>query len=297
VSSDLDFSKFTWKAGVEFDLAPRSLLYANVATGFKAGGFFVGTVDNTFLPEELTAYTIGSKNRFLDNRLQLNLEAFYWKYEDQQVSFIGPVQLFPGVFTAGGKTVNAGNAEFYGVEAELQFAVTPNGTFSANILYNHTSYNRLDYVAISAGGGQLRNGCPVAQVTQQGVLPPALLFNVNCAGRPALNAPEWSGTVAYEHTIELGRGLDLVLGARSRLSTSYFTDLSYLPEQEQDAYMQSDAFITLQGPGDDWSLTGFVNNIEDERILTYSVVRPVLPAVYGVFAPPRTYGVRASFNF
>jgi iron complex outermembrane receptor protein len=297
VSSDLDFSKFTWKAGLEFDLGPQSLLYANVSTGFKAGGFFVGTVDNTFLPELLTAYTVGSKNRFLDNRLQLNFEAFYWKYEDQQISFVGPVQLFPNVFTAGGKTVNAGNGEFYGVEAELQFAVTPDGTFSANVLYNHTTYNSLEYVAISAGGGPLRNGCPVAEVTQQGVLPPARLFNVNCAGRSALNAPRWSATVSYEHNFELGDGHNLVLGARSRLSSSYFTDLSYLPEQEQDAYMQSDAFITLQGPDNNWSLTGFVNNIEDKRVLTYSVVRPVLQAVYGVFAPPRTYGLRASVNF
>ena len=134
-------------------------------------------------------------------------------------------------------------------------------------------------------------------MTQQGVLPPARLFNVNCAGRSALNAPRRSATVSYEHNFELGDGHNLVLGARSRLSSSYFTDLSYLPEQEQDAYMQSDAFITLQGPDNNWSLTGFVNNIENKRILTYSVVRPVLPAVYGVFAPPRTYGLRVSVNF
>jgi iron complex outermembrane receptor protein len=72
-AGSLDFSKTTWKAGVEWDPADSVLMYANIATGFKAGGFFVAAPpNNTFLPEELTAYTIGAKSRFLDNRMQLN---------------------------------------------------------------------------------------------------------------------------------------------------------------------------------------------------------------------------------
>lgn len=59
----LCFEKFTWKAGVEWDAGPTSLVYANVATGFKTGGFFVANPpDNTFAPEKLTAYTLGAKN-------------------------------------------------------------------------------------------------------------------------------------------------------------------------------------------------------------------------------------------
>ena len=40
----------------------------------------------TYEPEKITAYTLGSKNRFLDDRLQLNAEAFYWKYRNQPVN-------------------------------------------------------------------------------------------------------------------------------------------------------------------------------------------------------------------
>ena len=36
----------------------------------------------------MKSYEVGSKNRFLDNRLQLNAEAFYLDYKDQQVSFV-----------------------------------------------------------------------------------------------------------------------------------------------------------------------------------------------------------------
>jgi iron complex outermembrane recepter protein len=296
-NASLSASKFTWKAGIEADLGPQSLLYANVATGFKAGGFFVGSVDNSFKPETLTAFTIGSKNRFMDNRLQFNVEAFYWKYKDQQISFVGPVQIVPGIFAAGGKTVNAGNADFYGFEADMQFAVTPQTMFSANVLYNHTKYNSLSYVAISAGGGPLRNGCAVTADTSSPVAPPARLFNVNCAGQTGLNAPEFSGSASLEHTVELGSNLDLVLGARTQFSSSYIVSLEYLPEEKQSGYLQADASVTLKSREDKWSLTGFINNIGNKTIISNAFARPVLQTVYAVVAPPRTYGVRVGFKF
>jgi iron complex outermembrane receptor protein len=102
---------------VEFDAGPRSLLYATVSTGFKAGGFFVSAPpNNSFGPETLTAYTIGSKNRFLDNRLQLNIEAFRWKYRDQQVSHLG----LDGRNTSGFFTENIDSSTLMGVDIEAQ---------------------------------------------------------------------------------------------------------------------------------------------------------------------------------
>ncbi|SEJ48110.1 iron complex outermembrane recepter protein [Sphingobium sp. AP50] len=290
-------SRFTWKAGIEVDLGPQSLAYANVATGFKAGGFYVGSVANTFNPEKLTAYTIGTKNRFLDNRLQMNIEAFYWDYKDQQISFVGPVQIVPGTYASGGVTVNAGDARFYGVEAEMQYAIVPGGILSINGLYNNTKYTSLSYVAISAGGTPLRSGCSVTPNTSLPVAAPARLFGVDCAGKSGLNAPKWSGTVAYEHTIELGNDYQLILNGRSRLSSAYYVSLEYLPEQRQGSYMQSDASVTIRAPLGRWSLTGFVNNIEGNALIAASVSRPVLQTAYNVVSPPRVYGVRANFEF
>ena len=67
------------------------MLFATVASGYKSGGFFpaVPAPDNSFGPEELTAFTLGSRNRFLDGRLQVNLEAFYWRYRDKQERYVG----------------------------------------------------------------------------------------------------------------------------------------------------------------------------------------------------------------
>ena len=77
----------TYKAGLEWDVAPNSFAYVDIRSGFKAGGFFFGPPgNNSYDPEELTAYSLGIKNRFFGNRLQANFEAFLYDYTDQQLS-------------------------------------------------------------------------------------------------------------------------------------------------------------------------------------------------------------------
>jgi iron complex outermembrane recepter protein len=126
--------KFTYRAAVEFDVAPRSLLYASFETGYRAGGF---NPDAAYGPESITAYTIGSKNRFLDNRLQLNIEGFYWKYNDQQLSFLG----INSVGAVGLLTRNIGRSVAKGFEIEALAQVTPTTLLRANIQYVDSKYN------------------------------------------------------------------------------------------------------------------------------------------------------------
>ncbi|HEX8400130.1 MAG TPA: TonB-dependent receptor [Allosphingosinicella sp.] len=176
---------------MEFDAGPRSLLYATVSTGFKAGGFFVSAPpNNSFGPETLTAYTIGSKNRFLDNRLQLKVEACYWDYKDQQISFVGGTQTPTGV-GSGQITINAGQAEIYGAEAELQFAVTPREIFTANVQYLHGeytslnyTYTSLNYTGLSATGAPIRSGCAVrgSRLANPGTPSTARFYDLDCSG-------------------------------------------------------------------------------------------------------------------
>lgn len=92
------------------------MLFADVSTGFKAGGFNQAvslTQPNQlqpFAPERITAYTFGIKNRLLDNKLQLNVEAFYWDYKDLQLS----AQAFDGTGNVVLLTQNAGAARVAG---------------------------------------------------------------------------------------------------------------------------------------------------------------------------------------
>lgn len=294
---EADFKKFTWKLGVEFDAGERNLLYATVATGFKSGGFFIAAVDNTFRPENITAYTLGSKNRFLDNRLQLNLEAFYWDYKDQQVNYIGPIRTTPTTIGSGLTTANAGKSRIYGAEAELVFQLTPNDLFGANVQYLNGKYTDFVFVAASANGSVPRTTC-VATPNPSVVLPGAgRAFTIDCSGKPQINTPEWSVNLSYEHVFPLGADHNLAVGGRTKIEASRFLSIEYLPEERQDGYMQSDLYVTLANPDKRWSLTAFVNNVENETVYAGTSLRPVLPVVYNILRPPRTYGVRAAFSF
>lgn len=294
---DENFNSVTWKAGIEYDAGPQSLLYANIATGFKAGGFYPAVGKNSFDPEKLTAYTVGSKNRFLDNRLQLNAEAFWWDYKDQQIGYIGPVEVRPGVYGQASVTANVGQARMYGMEVEAQFLATRNDEIGINLQYMDSKYKSFVYTAISAGGTPLPSGCAVTPNTSLPVAAPARLFTVDCSGKPAVNAPKWSLNLSYSHTFELSADHDLILGARSRIESGRFMSIDYRPEQHQGGYMTSDAWLTLEAPAQGWSVTGYVNNLTDKDVYSTSTTRPILNVVYNGLRPPRTYGLRGSVSF
>ncbi|NWG52978.1 MAG: TonB-dependent receptor [Hydrogenophilaceae bacterium] len=301
-TSDIDFEETTWKIGLEYDVAPQSLLYASVATGFKSGILYAGTGRNYSDPEQLTAYTIGSKNRFFDNSLQFNVEAFYWDYTDQQVSHLGPAQI---ALTPGGPiygpiflTENAGAATIYGAEFELLWQVGAHGLFSANLQYLHSEYDSFEYQAYSPSGVTPVIGCAVTPTTLVGASPLARIFDVDCTGRPLANAPEWTLNAGYEHRFELGGAGRIIAAVDTRLEDERFLSIDYLPEGTQGSYMMSNLRVTWENEPGDLAVTGFLNNIENELVFSNSLQSPAKPGVvYNQIRPPRVAGVRLSMRF
>jgi iron complex outermembrane receptor protein len=300
--TDVTFSKVTWKGGVEFDIGPRSLLYASVSTGFKSGALFAAEGVNYSRPETLRAYTIGSKNRFFDNKLQFNVEAFYWDYKDQQITHLGAVQVAttPGgpIFGPVFATENAGAATIYGAEAEIQFQPTHADLFTANVQYLHARYDTLQYQFYSTSGAAPVVGCATALTTQIGASPTARIYNVNCSGRPVVNAPTWSINAGYQHIFSLGQSGRIIAGADTRIESSRYLSIDYLALGRQGSYMMSNARLTYETAGGRYSLTGFVNNIENTLVFSNSLQSPAKSGtIYNQLRPPRTYGVRASVKF
>lgn len=298
ISGTAKFRKFTYKAGVEWDVGPRNLLYANTSTGFKSGGFFIAALDNTFRPENIKAYTIGSKNRFFDNKLQINLEGFYWDYSDQQVNYIGPGRTSETTIGTVLRTANAGKSRIYGAEVELNFQPTRNDAFGLNVQYLNGKYNSFIYVLATPNGQPPISGCVVTPSGAFPTLPaPAAAFQVDCSGKPQINSPKFIADVSYEHTFNLTEEFNLVAGARSRLQSSRFLSPEYRPEEVQGSFMKSDAFVSLANVPARWSITGFINNIENKTTLAGLGPAPVTAAIYAVLSPPRTYGLRGTFSF
>ncbi|WP_374406426.1 TonB-dependent receptor [Pelagerythrobacter sp.] len=90
---EVSFDKITGRAVLDFQMTPDNLLYASYSRGYKSGGINpplspVFAVSESFDPEQIDAFEIGSKNVFANGALQLNATAFYYKYKDLQLSRI-----------------------------------------------------------------------------------------------------------------------------------------------------------------------------------------------------------------
>ncbi len=290
------FSKVTWRAGVEYDVAERSLLYASYETGFKSGGFFFTTDDPTYNPETIKAWTVGSKNRFLDNRLQLNVELFYWKYRDQQVSSATRDSRGNVVFA----TRNVGSSTNKGFEVEAIAQPGSNTQVSMNLQYLDAKYDSFVFTTPNNSPqvpGLLTSAPPTANCPFTLGNPPTVYIQ-NCSGKRPVSAPKWVASFGIQQTVPLG-DWNLVLNASTRFQSDVITGLEYLAVQTQDGYSTSDASITLAADEDRYYLTAYVNNIEDNDIIGNSFPNPFGGAglVAGSLRPPRTYGIRAGVKF
>ena len=277
------FSNWTWRAALDWDLTERNFLYASFETGFKSGGFFFSSDSQVFQPEHLKAYTLGSKNRLLDDRLRIDLEAFHWRYDDQQISTIS--QDSQGVTNLG--TRNVGNATMNGVEVETDWLMTAATRLRVGAQYLDATYDQFRYV--TPPGAPPLSGCAVSPVTTG--------FQVDCSGKRAPYAPEWTFNVGAEHTFWLGDGAQVVAGGRVHYQSETLTGVDFTPLEYQDGYVSLSASVTYTTSDDKYYVTAFGNNLTDETVVANSFQPPFGFFVVGTLRPPRLYGLRLGARF
>ncbi|MBX9747080.1 MAG: TonB-dependent receptor, partial [Hyphomonadaceae bacterium] len=278
------FSRTTWRAALEWELSPSSLLYASFETGYKSGGFFFSNDDQTYRPEFVEAFTIGWKNRLFDNRVQLDIEVFHWAYDDQQVSHITLDSL--GVTNL--RTSNAGEATIQGAEIELSW-LAPTGTLlSADVQYLDATYDSFVFLTPISSGPPV-SGCDVASSGSS--------FSVDCGGRRAPYSPEWTVNLGAEHSFALDSGSELTLVARAHYQSETLTGLDFTPLEYQDAYWSVDASLTFTPPDERFSVTLFARNLTDETVVANTFQPPFGNFAVGSLRPPRVIGIRTAARF
>jgi iron complex outermembrane recepter protein len=87
------FNEITGRAVLDFQITPDNLIYASYSRGYKSGGINpplqpIFAVPESFGPESIDAFEIGTKNSFFNGMLQVNLTGFYYNYKDLQLSRI-----------------------------------------------------------------------------------------------------------------------------------------------------------------------------------------------------------------
>jgi iron complex outermembrane recepter protein len=124
----------TGKVSLEDELTVDNMLYATWSTGLKPGGANLNQTPIlaplVFQPEHVTSYEIGSKNRFLDNSVQLNVSAYDYQYGNLQLQEDDPVPFQGGVG-------NIDRSQIYGLEAESSIALPEQFKIDWNVAWEH----------------------------------------------------------------------------------------------------------------------------------------------------------------
>ncbi|MBI1684293.1 TonB-dependent receptor [Caulobacter hibisci] len=264
-------SKTTYRLAVDYQVAPGQMVFASVATGYKAGGFndFDASTGGTgtYAPESLTAYEVGYKGRPLSN-LQINGTAFYYDYASAQVSSLVNISGNFIIYTRSAPVT------IYGLELESKFKPTPNDQIDLAATFLHSEYEAL-YVGI--------------------------LQNVDWSGYRLDKTPKAALAGAYSHVFELSNGASVTARLSSKYSSGYVTSsFSDALQFKQKAFTRSDATLTYAAQDGRFTVGAFVKNIENDLQMLNAPSN--FSATYADAAnisvsEPRMYGVRFGVRY
>lgn len=269
-----DFDQVTWRVALDYTLPDETLLYASIGTGYKAGGFNRGGSQAIYDPETVTAYEAGIKTGLFDDLLRLNAAAFFYDYEELQLAQVETQS--SGVIE--NITRNAASAEIWGLELEGSVSPWTGGYATFSLGYLNTEFERFPNVLDDLTG----------QVE-------------DLSGNRLVNAPELTATLTLEpFTVPLGSGT-LAPIVQFHYQSDAFLRVQNRESDRRDDFTKTDARLRYSGPEESWFVEGYVQNIEDNNVLssvsTGTFIIGSGPSLKGVFGAPRTYGIRIGADF
>jgi iron complex outermembrane recepter protein len=267
------WTEFTPKVGVDYKLG-GTLLYFSYSKGFSAGVYNIASpaTIGPVNPELLTAYEVGTKSDFLNGRMRFNTSAYYYDFNNIQV------QVNKQSAGSSAYLANAAEAEAYGLENEFSALVTNDFTVRATVDWEHARYltflNYASYTATSAGN---------------------VPTSVDASGNQMQRAPEWVGTLGGEYRIHLPNGSLTTVNLDWFHTSSFYWDPSNNPLTREGAYSTLDGNITWTATDGHFDVGIWSKNLTD----TYYHAGLIFNN-YGTIvndAPPRTFGIRATYRY
>lgn len=143
-----NYAGFKSRANITWHINPDMMVYATWSQGFRPGGFnrrskavAPGADGNnqfqqplSYAPDTLTNTEIGAKTSLFDNRLQLNLSAYYMIWQNVQFNFFNPQYLGNITFA-----LNGPNYDVKGVEAQFVSRLADGLTLQGSGAYNENT--------------------------------------------------------------------------------------------------------------------------------------------------------------
>lgn len=231
------FNAFTPKVILSQKLTENSMIYGSYAKGFRVGGFNFGNAANpTYNPEKSDNYEVGVKNTLLNNRLKINLTAFYFQQKDQQVSTSQD-----GINYA---TLNVGDMDNYGLELEASALPIKNLQIDWTASTSHSEYKKLElFDAISNKV-------------------------INYKGNKAINNPALQSMLAVQYGLPLSKSaqnLKAFVRGEFRYIGEY--QLDFVNAYHQDAYSMINARAGVSS--NHFEVAAWARNLNDVRYMAF----------------------------
>ena len=132
----LSVTNFSPRIALSYQFEDGALLYGSYTEGFRSGGFNGRSTNaydhGPYDPEEVSSIEVGYKTVLLDQRMSLNIAAFFTTYDDKQEEVV-----FPALGGAGTVTIveNVEETQINGLEVEMSFIATEGLTLNASFGY------------------------------------------------------------------------------------------------------------------------------------------------------------------
>jgi iron complex outermembrane recepter protein len=255
-----------WKIGVEADVAPQSMVYAALQTGYMEGTFAAApntpTYSNLVEPEKILAFTVGSKNRFFDNHLELNDEAFYYDLKDLQITQLDET-------TGQTLLANAPKVRIWGDEIKLTALVTAADQITAGVGYLNARYTDFSPAGLDAAD------------------PDAI---TSLDGEQLVYAPSVSVNAGLQHIWNIAAGR-LIGNVSTHYISGYWGTVQHSPNTYQGAFTKTDLSLTYYAADDRWNIGLWGKNLENSSV--WSSGGTLGPSeAFAFIEPPRTFGIR-----
>ena len=262
---DTNANAFTYLVTPRFRLSSDMMVYARLASGYRAGGpnaVYAGPgTPSHYDPDKTQSYEIGLKADFLDRTLSVDTSLYYIDWKDIQISLINPQ-------TGITYNANGSQAKSQGVELSVESRPLTGLTIAGWVAWDEAV---------------LTQAFPAASPTY------------GASGDRLPYSSRFSGNVTLEQDFPLGNRVTGFVGAAASYVGNRVGEFTGSPQrQDLPGYTKTD----LRGGTkyDSWTVNVFVNNVADTRGVLNGGLGQFPP--YGfVLIQPRTVGLSASRAF
>ncbi|MDB9822657.1 TonB-dependent receptor, partial [Deltaproteobacteria bacterium] len=302
--ADVKYKDPDWKIGFEYDVNENSMLFGDWSTSYRTNK---GEMNNVPLPPEtLDSFTVGAKNRFFGNKLQVNATAYYYDYRNYLAVGGGNMRFyhltdldFDGLYNSPGEAIpymdensgrQVGDMDLYGLDIQTSAIISDKDRLEFSLSYQKAEWKKLFF-----DFPQEANDLGLA--------------DLDYVGRSKPYTPTLTANAAYSHNFQLNSGATVTARVDTRYKSEVFMfwteeDISFSEDglytpmvtslqgyRTQEGYFMTNLSAIYAHPDGKWTITGYVNNVFEYAEKQSGGDRSQR------IGPPRTFGAVISMRY